>query len=187
VLRLVHSTNERLDALLDAARRATFSYDPPGATRDPGAAPSGYRLSQSRRTLGASSAFEAAARGVRTWQMHKGAGATVVPEAFGVGETVLVVMGLGPLEIVAPCRIVYVVDEPNRFGFAYGTLPGHPESGEEAFIVETSEGRTTFSVTSLSRPAELLARLAGPAGRLVQSGMTRRYMRAMQAWVSKTA
>ena len=34
-----------------------------------------------------------------------------------------------------PCRVVYVVDEPDRRGFAYGTLPGHPESGEELFLV----------------------------------------------------
>jgi uncharacterized protein (UPF0548 family) len=28
------------------------------------------------------------------------------------------------------------VDEPGRRGFAYGTLPGRPETGEEAFVVE---------------------------------------------------
>src|SRR5207253_2806761 len=34
------------------------------------------------------------------------------------------------------CRIVYVVNEPRKFGFAYGTLPEHVESGEERFTVE---------------------------------------------------
>src|SRR6202044_236101 len=37
------------------------------------------------------------------------------------------------------CRIVYVVDEDGplkRFGFAYGTLAEHAETGEERFTVE---------------------------------------------------
>jgi uncharacterized protein (UPF0548 family) len=37
------------------------------------------------------------------------------------------------------CRIVYIVDESEplrRFGFAYGTLPGHVGTGEERFLVE---------------------------------------------------
>jgi hypothetical protein len=29
--------------------------------------------------------------------------------------------------IDAVCRVVAVIDEPDRFGFAYGTLPDHPE------------------------------------------------------------
>ena len=36
---------------------------------------------------------------------------------------------IGPLTAVAVCRIVAVVDEPDRYGFAYGTLPGHTERG----------------------------------------------------------
>ncbi|GAA4732513.1 hypothetical protein GCM10023350_14890 [Nocardioides endophyticus] len=43
--------------------------------------------------------------------------------------------GLGPLALRIPCRVVYVVDEPERAGFAYGTLPGHPETGEELFLL----------------------------------------------------
>jgi Domain of unknown function (DUF1990) len=38
----------------------------------------------------------------------------------------------------APCRVVCVVDEAgptSKFGFAYGTLPGHVESGEERFLI----------------------------------------------------
>ena len=41
------------------------------------------------------------------------------------------------------CRIVYVVDESgpiSKFGFAYGTLPGHVESGEERFLIEWDRG-----------------------------------------------
>ncbi|QVI20897.1 DUF1990 domain-containing protein [Nocardia tengchongensis] len=52
------------------------------------------------------------------------------------GTELTVRLALGPIGVNAPCRVVYVLDDPNRRGFAYGTLPGHPESGEELFAVE---------------------------------------------------
>ena len=67
-------------------------------------------------------------------------------------------LGRRRLAVSAPVRVVYVVDEPRRRGFAYGTLPGHPESGEEAFVVELQEDdEVTFTVTAFSRPASTLA------------------------------
>jgi uncharacterized protein (UPF0548 family) len=70
-----------------------------------------------------------------------------------------------PADRTAPhgraCRVVYLVDEATRFGFGYGTLPGHPEQGEETFIVETgAEGGFRFKVRAFSRPSERPARLA---------------------------
>ena len=75
--------------------------------------------------------FEDAAEKVMRWGMLRGAGVRVEAstEVAAVGSHVLV--GFGPLR--APCRVVYVIDEGDRRGFAYGTLPGHPESGEELF------------------------------------------------------
>ena len=63
----------------------------------------------------------------------------------------------GPFVLVIPCRIVYVVDQERCFGFAYGTLPGHPESGEERFVVEETEGgEALLRMTAFSRPDVLL-------------------------------
>jgi uncharacterized protein (UPF0548 family) len=42
----------------------------------------------------------------------------------------------GPLHLKMPDRVVYTIDEPARKGFAFGTLEGHPVSGEAAFIVQ---------------------------------------------------
>jgi uncharacterized protein (UPF0548 family) len=75
---------------------------------------------------------------------------------------------------------VYVIDEPNRKGFAYGTLPGHPESGEEAFVVERGDdGTVGLDVRAFSRPCSNLAKLAGPLGQLAQRRMTDRYVRSL--------
>ncbi len=59
---------------------------------------------------------------------------------------------IGPVRMTAPTRVVYVVDEPDRRGFAYGTLPGHPESGEELFLVERVGDETWAEVRAFSRP-----------------------------------
>jgi uncharacterized protein (UPF0548 family) len=86
---------------------------------------------------------------------------------------------LGPLPV--PCRVVWVVDERHRAGFGYGTLPGHPEAGEEAFVVTRDpSGAVTFTVSAYSRPGLLLTRLAGPFGRWGQRLMIRRYAAALR-------
>ena len=92
-----------------------------------------------------------------------------------------VVLGLGKgLKLLIPCRVVYVVDEPARRGFAYGTLPDHPEQGEEASVVTQDEDDSVwFEIKAFSRPAALLVRWAGPVGRAIQSVATTRYERAV--------
>jgi uncharacterized protein (UPF0548 family) len=48
--------------------------------------------------------------------------------------------------------VIYVVDQADQFGFAYGTLPGHPEMGEVAFTVsqDSAEGSIFASRRSLA-------------------------------------
>lgn len=90
-------------------------------------------------------------------------------------------LGVGPVAISAACRVVYVVDEPDRRGFAYGTLPGHPVSGEELFAVEydPADESVYAVVTAFSRPAVWYLRLAGPLARLGQRRMADRYISAV--------
>jgi uncharacterized protein (UPF0548 family) len=88
-------------------------------------------------------------------------------------------LGAGPVALRIPCRVVDVVDEPDRRGFVYGTLPGHPECGEESFVLERRpDGAIAFTVAAFSRPATLLARIGGPAARGMQRFMTGRYLAA---------
>lgn len=79
-----------------------------------------------------------------------------------------------------PARVVYVVDEPRRRGFAYGTLPGHPERGEEAFVVERlADDSVWLVIRAFSRPAGPLVRIGSPLARLLQATFTARYERAL--------
>jgi uncharacterized protein (UPF0548 family) len=163
---------------LAAAERATFTYPEVGATRAE-QMPPGYRHDRYESLLGTgASVFDRAAPALLAWQAQLGAGIEVFPPASHVeeGSTVVLLLRAG-LWAPAPSRVVYVVDEPGRAGFAYGTLPGHPECGEVAFtLVAGSDERVTFVVRSFSRRVDPLARLGAPLARLAQKRVTRRYI-----------
>jgi uncharacterized protein (UPF0548 family) len=173
---------DRLSELVRQARGAAYSYPAVGATRS-AALPAGYAVQRISAELGEGEAvFERAAIALDAWEVHRGAGLVVVPAAApAAGETVAVVLPVRGATVVCPCRIVYVTDEPDRSGFAYGTLPGHPERGEEAFHVQRSGDRVRFEIVAFSRPAHPLARIGASVARRVQAGVTERYVAAMQA------
>jgi len=76
--------------------------------------------------------------------------------------------------------VVGVIDEARREGFSYGTLPGHPEAGDEQFLLELrDDGRIDFTITAFSRPASTFAKLGGPGSRAAQRYMTQRYLNAL--------
>jgi uncharacterized protein (UPF0548 family) len=118
-----------------------------------------------------------------SWRMHRVAGLVRVygPPAAEAGSVVLLRLGPPILGVAVPCRVVYTVEEPDRCGFAYGTLPGHAESGEEAFVVERGgDGEVFLDIRAFSRPATLLARAGGPFTRAGQAVITSRYVRALR-------
>ncbi|WP_122263747.1 DUF1990 family protein [Ornithinimicrobium cerasi] len=170
----------RLDEAEAAALRAVpFSYAPVGVVA--GAPPRGFRRFERSTVLGRRD-FAVTAQALLGGRMHSAAGLTVQlsDDPLQVGSVVLLRLGWGVLSLRIPCRVVDVIDEPHRKGFSYGTLPGHPEAGEERFLLEQRrDGRLILTITACSRPATTTARLAGPLGRVAQSLITRRYLRAM--------
>ena len=96
------------------------------------------------------------------------------------GDTAILLLGWGPASLRIPVRVVYLVDEPARRGFAYGTLPGHPESGEEAFVVERREDDSVWlTIRAFSRPAHPALWVVYPVLRLFQAIFTSRYEHAL--------
>ena len=155
-----------------------LTYSEVGATA--GTLPAGYHHVQKTAVIGRGrQRFEDAADAGMRWGMLRGAGVKVqaTTEVAAVGSEVIV--GIGPVQ--APCRVVYVVDEPDRRGFAYGTLPGHAESGEELFLVRYDPAtEDVFAVvTAFSRHATWWSRLASPITSLVQAAVTTRYLKAL--------
>jgi len=143
-----------------------LTYAEVGATRLAGALPPGYRHLAHRMRVGRGhAAFEAAGEAVMTFRMHQGM--HVRPHASGPRATpgmgVTVFLGPRGLSLRAPCEVVWTVDEPRRRGFAYGTLPGHPERGEESFIVDRDEQDAVWlTIRAFSVGGRWYSRAAGP-------------------------
>ena len=162
----------------DRLREQPFSYAPVGATAT-GDTPAGFRHVEVSTAVGRGDAvFDHAVETLMTWRMHAGAGLRVTASSDRVHEGAVVRCRLGPLRI--PCRVVWVLDEPDAQGFGYGTLPGHPEAGEESFVVTRAGDVVTLRVTAYSRPGLTVTRLAGPVGRWGQRVMIGRYAGAVR-------
>ena len=156
-----------------------FTYNEVGGTRGP--LPAGFHHVERRvRIASGRAAFDAAAAALSRWDMHRGAGLRVQASTPTAEVDSAVTLKLGPVKI--PCRVVYVVAEDNRSGFAYGTLPGHPEMGEELFVVEfdPSDDGVYAVIAAFSRPGRWYTRLGGPVARIVQQVLTDRYVAALR-------
>jgi uncharacterized protein (UPF0548 family) len=94
------------------------------------------------------------------------------------GDTAIMRIPLYPFAV--PVRVVYVIDEPLRKGFAYGTLPGHPEQGEEAFVVDFRDDDSVWlTIRAFSRPSSWVFWAGYPIVRLMQQIYTSRYEHAL--------
>lgn len=154
----------------------SFTYEAVGATReDLAACPPGFHSLHVRTRLGEGEAvFRRAAEAVLTWELHRALGVGIDATAERAAEGVDVTVTLAGM-IKAPCRIVWTVDEPRRAGWAYGTLTGHPECGEEAFVVDrTGDGTVWLTVAAFSRASKWYAKAGGPATRAFQHAYARR-------------
>lgn len=162
-----------------ALSRQALTYPEVGATSDPDALasiPDRYDLDRHRFTLGSGHPlYERARASLLAWrhfdipwlELH-GSTREVVPD--GVVATLVRVAGLW---LVNPCRVVYIEGrsgEADETAFAYGTLPGHAEQGEERFSIRLDPvgGEVVYEVTVFSRPARLLSRIGYPWARRVQ-------------------
>ena len=178
-----------ISRLISVLTNAEPTYSEVGASLR-GEQPQGYRHDEYEANLGAGrTTFQIASVGLQTWRAHGIPGIDVLPHGTSIrpGATVLVTFGTPLLALAAPCRVVGVIDRPDRWGFAYGTLPGHPEQGEEAFVVSVDgTGSVNFKITAFSRPGERITRLLGPIGRALQTVGTNGYLKALRRFVDQS-
>ncbi|MFD4354643.1 DUF1990 family protein [Nocardia sp. NPDC058518] len=163
-------------------KTAPFTYPEVGATRT--TMPGGYHRFRLRQPIGhGRDLFDRAENHILEYGIQKGSGVfqSADTETAQPGTALTVFLGIGRLGITAPCRVVYVLDEPDRRGFAYGTLPGHPEIGEELFAVEYDPTDDTVYglVTAFSKPGTWYVRLGGPVVRLIQRWFAHRYLNTL--------
>ncbi len=171
--------------------RRPVSYSPVGATRsaqfEDRTIP-GYRSIARTAQVGSGQAdWDDARQQIFAWglqtragiRMRGSLGAPRVP--LQDGDLIELRFGIGGLSFRFPAVVVWTVDEPRLAGFAYGTLPGHSEAGEEAFLLERRADDSVWVVIrAFSQPSNPFWKLVGPALRIVQRIFTDRYLRALR-------
>lgn len=154
----------------------TPTYPETGRTRD-GDLPAGYGHIRRDAVVGhGPECFARVREGMRDWRIHKLAGMRV---RSGGTPAVGVRFRAGRGLLWVPCEIVWTRDETCAYGYGFGTLPGHPERGEEAFEARLApDGEVSFSIRAFSRHATWYAKLGAPLANAVQDLVTERYMRS---------
>jgi uncharacterized protein (UPF0548 family) len=160
-------------AFLDRQRSQTFPYRGVGSSRH--VPPAGYVVDHRHVCLGTGQhTFETACAALQRWQMFQVGWVQLCWPSTGIeiGAVVGILASWGGLWCLNACRIVYVLDESSpmrRAGFAYGTLPGHAERGEERFSIEWhSDDTIWYDLLAFSRPGHWLIWLGYPCVRRLQ-------------------
>lgn len=165
-LHLRRPSEARVQALLVTQADASYTYEAVGAT-DAAMPP---EFPQRTRQVDVSD-FAAAREALRQWHQYDLGWCEIAAPRPPIeeGRLVATLARVWGLWTVNCCRIVRVVDEPDRFGYTIGTLPLHSEVGEERFLLERdAHGRATFEIRSFSGPSWWLVRVAWPvADRLI--------------------
>ncbi len=161
-----------------------------GSASELNSLPSHYNIDRYHVTLGhGGETFERAKRGMHEWRGFAVPGVRVFPSGPIEPETVVGIMvDVVRIHWLNLCRVVYVVSEEGRierFGFAYGTLGGHAEQGEERFelIWNHDSEEVTYSITSFSRAHHILARIGKPFARRMQRRFGHDSMAALRSFV----
>ena len=178
---------------LAARAKLPFTYAAVGATAT--TPPAGFMVDRTRIKLGEGEAvFQLAKAALRGREQFRLGWVEAWPPDTPIqkGEVVAVMGRAVGVWWLNACRIVYVVDDSgpiSKFGFAYGTLPGHVESGEERFLIEwdRSDNGVWYDILAFSRPNRLSARLGYPVVRRLQKRFGRdsgaAMLRAVQAGI----
>ncbi len=190
MLALRRPSEAAVRSLLDRQEGLPFSYPDVGAIAR-GAVPSGYVQDHHCVELGRGpEAFSAAQEAIGRWAMFRTGWTEVVPASSPIepGRVVAIVARSFGAWTVNPARIVESIDESgpvDRFGFVYGALPDHAESGEERFSVEWRHGDDSvwYDLLGISRPGRWYSKMAGPLTRSVQKKFARDSKAAMVRFV----
>ena len=188
MFRITEPDEREVAAFIANQRDAPFSYSEVGATS--ATPPPGYNVDHNRVQLGSGQAtYERAVEALKQWRQFDLGWVEIVPRGvvIEVGAIVAVkARAFGTWSLNA-CRVVYVIDESRRFGFAYGTLSDHIERGEERFSIEWREDDSVwYDILAFSLPRHPLVRASAPLARGLQKRFSRDSMRRMKLAADST-
>ena len=167
-------TRNVIDRFLRQSQDLPLSYGPIGIVRTPTA---DRDLDEVTVTIGRGQAdFERARAALLAWKQFDIGWVETFPRhaPVAVGTVVAVVIRHLGFWSLNGCRVLYSVGSPDdsvRFGFAYGTLTNHAESGEELFevFIDPRTEDVVYRIRATSRPQATLARFGQPIVRKLQA------------------
>jgi len=181
-----------IERFLESTSSSSFSYSHLGYTKPEkrGQIPPEYVIDNNRVVIGKGRAdFDRAKDAIRNWKMFDFPWIELYCTTTPIEEnrTVAILIRHFGVYSLNAARIVYVVDERDQFGFAYGTLAEHGEIGEERFAVNFDQvtGDVSYDLFAFSRPNHFLAKLGYPLVRRLQKQFAKdsktAMLRAIQA------
>jgi len=175
VFLLRRPTPADIDRFHETSRDLPLSYGPVGILQQP---PGVRRLDEQVIPVGRGEAdFERARRALTGWKHFDLGWLTAIPrpDSIDVGTVVAVQIRHLGFWSLNGCRVVYHVEGEGRFGFAYGTLTNHAQSGEELFelFIDPRIDDVMYRIRAVSRPRDPLARLGQPFARVLQARFRR--------------
>jgi uncharacterized protein (UPF0548 family) len=180
---LTKPSNATIDQFLAIASRSDLTCPHIGASdSEP---PPGYIVDHNRIELGRD--WEAAKKAIREWRMFDFDWVDIFSKNTPIetGQNVAILIRHFGFYSLNAARIVYTVDKTDRFGFAYGTLEDHGESGEERFTVERdSEAKIWYDLKAFSKPNNAFAKLGYPVVRMLQKAFAEDSKQSMQRWTN---
>ncbi|HEU5459287.1 MAG TPA: DUF1990 domain-containing protein [Pyrinomonadaceae bacterium] len=175
---ITEPSDQDVAKFISSQRNLDFTYPEVSATNT--TPPSGFTVDHNRVQLGqGEETYKRAAEALKNWRQFELGWVKIVPRgvAVEVGATVAVKARAFGTWSLSAARVVYVIDESRRFGFAYGTLPDHVECGEERFLVEWLEDDSVwYDIFAFSKPRHPLVKLSSPLARLLQKRFARESM-----------
>ena len=179
---LTEPSESTISIFIARQREQPFTYSEVGATN--GTPPNNYTLDHNRIQLGSGErVYRRAIEALKQWRQFDLGWVKIVPEfvPLEVGAVVAVRARAFGWWSLNAARVVYLIIEDRRFGFAYGTLPDHVECGEERFTIEwdRDDDSVWYDILAFSRPRHPLVKLSFPLARMLQKRFARESLARM--------
>lgn len=159
---------ERIHRILESQADFPFSYPEVGATA--GDFPPQYDSDCLRILLGRGEhSYHRAVENLKRWRQFETGWTHIYPENASIqpGQIVGVLAKVLGTWSLNTCRVIQMFDDNGnlkRFGFNYGTLPGHAETGEERFIIEWDQAtdEVVYEIAAFFRPSHWIVKTGWP-------------------------
>lgn len=171
---------ETIRGFLAEQQKCEFTYPAIGGTE--WTPPAGFVIDHTRVKLGDGEKIFNEAKAILTRWGHFQLGwveSSSCDIPLEQGQVVGVLAKVFGVWCLNACRIVSVINaatsDLHRFGFVYGTLPGHVECGEERFLVQwdQSDNSVWYDILAFSRPQHVLAQIGYRVVRRLQKRFAR--------------